>query len=204
MLYFCINQMNNSEIGRRRFMSKINPDYLCPGCMAVLDEPDLPCPLCGFDKVTYAPSPRSLRPFTRLNGKYLVGKVIGEGGFGMVHFSVKILLIQPFLIQTVFNSFGIVGFRKFSCHVFSPFASPRNAGFYEKSPLHSLQECKGRIIRGTTFVHRNRTFSQLPFLPHYTVSWIDGMTTQLLIGKSLHHPARKLPSGILLGEALSL
>ncbi len=55
-------------------MSKINPDYLCPGCMAVLDEPDLPCPLCGFDKSTYSPSPRSLRPFTKLNGKYMVGK----------------------------------------------------------------------------------------------------------------------------------
>ena len=48
-------------------MSKINPEYLCPGCMAVLDEPDLPCPLCGFDKKTYSPSPRSLRPFTKLN-----------------------------------------------------------------------------------------------------------------------------------------
>lgn len=47
-------------------MSKINPDYLCPGCMAVLDEPDLPCPLCGFDKNTYAASPRSLKPFTKL------------------------------------------------------------------------------------------------------------------------------------------
>ena len=33
-------------------MSNINPQCLCPGCMAVLDEPDLPCPLCGFDKAT--------------------------------------------------------------------------------------------------------------------------------------------------------
>lgn len=96
--------MINSEIGRRRFMSKINPDYLCPGCMAVLDEPDLPCPLCGFDKVTYAPSPRSLRPFTRLNGKYLVGKVIGEGGFGITYIGFNMETDLPVAIKEYFPS----------------------------------------------------------------------------------------------------
>lgn len=85
-------------------MSKINPDYLCPGCMAVLDEPDLPCPLCGFDKVTYAPSPRSLRPFTRLNGKYLVGKVIGEGGFGITYIGFNMETDLPVAIKEYFPS----------------------------------------------------------------------------------------------------
>lgn len=85
-------------------MSKINPDYLCPGCMAVLDEPELPCPLCGFDKHTYAPSPRSLRPFTKLNGKYLVGKVIGEGGFGITYIGFNIETDLPVAIKEYFPS----------------------------------------------------------------------------------------------------
>lgn len=85
-------------------MSKINPDYLCPGCMAVLDEPDLPCPLCGFDKNTYSPSPRSLRPFTRLNGKYLVGKVIGEGGFGITYIGFNMETDLPVAIKEYFPS----------------------------------------------------------------------------------------------------
>ncbi|SEP66611.1 Serine/threonine protein kinase [Lachnospiraceae bacterium RM5] len=85
-------------------MSKINPDYLCPGCMAVLDEPDLPCPLCGFDKNTYAPSPRSLRPFTKLNGKYLVGKVIGEGGFGITYIGFNMETDLPVAIKEYFPS----------------------------------------------------------------------------------------------------
>lgn len=83
-------------------MSKINPDYLCPGCMAVLDEPDLPCPLCGFDKSTYTPSPRSLRPFTKLNGKYLVGKVIGEGGFGITYIGFNMETDLPVAIKEYF------------------------------------------------------------------------------------------------------
>ena len=85
-------------------MSKINPDYLCPGCMAVLDEPDLPCPLCGFDKNTYAPSPRSLKPFTKLNGKYLVGKVIGEGGFGITYIGFNMETDLPVAIKEYFPS----------------------------------------------------------------------------------------------------
>lgn len=85
-------------------MSKINPDYLCPGCMAVLDEPDLPCPLCGFDKHTYTPSPRSLRPFTKLNGKYLVGKVIGEGGFGITYIGFNMETDLPVAIKEYFPS----------------------------------------------------------------------------------------------------
>lgn len=85
-------------------MSKINPDYLCPGCMAVLDEPDLPCPLCGFDKNTYSPSPRSLRPFTILNNKYLVGKVIGEGGFGITYIGFNMETDLPVAIKEYFPS----------------------------------------------------------------------------------------------------
>lgn len=43
------------------------------------------CPYCGFDD-TYAPElTHQLRPFTVLNGKYLVGSVLGEGGFGITY-----------------------------------------------------------------------------------------------------------------------
>ncbi len=85
-------------------MSTIDPKCLCPGCMAVLDEPDLPCPLCGFDKTTYAPSPRSLRPFTILNNKYLVGKVIGEGGFGITYIGFNMETELPVAIKEYFPS----------------------------------------------------------------------------------------------------
>lgn len=85
-------------------MSTIDPKCLCPGCMAVLDEPDLPCPLCGFDKTTYAPSPRSLRPFTILSGKYLVGKVIGEGGFGITYIGFNLDTELPVAIKEYFPS----------------------------------------------------------------------------------------------------
>lgn len=57
---------------------------LCMGCMQEIKEKG-PCPHCGFDAAGYTPSPHHLPPETILNGKYLIGKVLGEGGFGITY-----------------------------------------------------------------------------------------------------------------------
>lgn len=62
-----------------------NPNHLCPGCMNEWKNPKKPCPVCGFVAETYENPPRWLPLRCILNGKYLVGKVIGEGGFGITY-----------------------------------------------------------------------------------------------------------------------
>ena len=57
---------------------------LCFGCMAPKSQPG-PCPVCGFDENTYEPSAHHLPPGIILAGKYLVGRVLGEGGFGITY-----------------------------------------------------------------------------------------------------------------------
>ncbi|SCY83592.1 hypothetical protein SAMN02910292_03134, partial [Lachnospiraceae bacterium XBB2008] len=57
---------------------------LCMGCMQELDDNVKFCRLCGY-KLGTPNSSRGLQPQTILNGKYLVGKVIGEGGFGITY-----------------------------------------------------------------------------------------------------------------------
>lgn len=57
---------------------------LCMGCMKEKTAPG-PCPHCGFAPAAYEPSPHHLPPETILNGKYIVGKVLGEGGFGITY-----------------------------------------------------------------------------------------------------------------------
>ena len=48
-----------------------------------------------------------------------------EGSLGMIHLSVKILLFQPLLVQSVFYALGVIGFCKFFAHSVSPFETVR-------------------------------------------------------------------------------
>jgi|GEM_PF-1052169 len=46
---------------------------------------DRKCPFCGFVESDYAPTPHHLLPRTVLHGRYVIGSVIGEGGFGITY-----------------------------------------------------------------------------------------------------------------------
>ena len=57
----------------------------CPNCMQALGQGEDVCPYCGFDVSGYEEKPNCLRPFTVLQGKYMIGRVIGMGGFGITY-----------------------------------------------------------------------------------------------------------------------
>jgi len=57
----------------------------CMNCFTQHSESLNPCPNCGYNEFEVEPSPHLLRPRTILNGKYLVGRVIGQGGFGITY-----------------------------------------------------------------------------------------------------------------------
>lgn len=62
-----------------------DPNRLCLGCMNEWDQPDKPCPVCGFVAKGYERPIRWLPLKHILNGKYMIGKAIGEGGFGITY-----------------------------------------------------------------------------------------------------------------------
>ena len=53
--------------------------------MQALGQGEDVCPYCGFDVSGYEEKPNCLRPFTVLQGKYMIGRVIGMGGFGITY-----------------------------------------------------------------------------------------------------------------------
>jgi serine/threonine protein kinase/membrane protein DedA with SNARE-associated domain len=59
-------------------------DQLCMGCLASKDNEGI-CPMCGFDENNYQSSLHHLPLRTILNGKYFIGRVLGEGGFGITY-----------------------------------------------------------------------------------------------------------------------
>ena len=78
---------------------------LCFGCMEPTDS--YPCPRCG-----YTPGGKgaewALQPGSILNGKYMVGRILGQGGFGITYIGWDIALEKKVAIKEYYPS-GQVG-----------------------------------------------------------------------------------------------
>jgi hypothetical protein len=62
----------------------MNPDTLCMGCMYNREGAEV-CTHCHYSYGTPADTPLVLHPCTRLTSNYLVGRKLGQGGFGITY-----------------------------------------------------------------------------------------------------------------------
>lgn len=81
----------------------INGHNLCIGCMRPLDE-NGGCSFCGLKQEEYSPIPRCLTPGTELAGRYVTGKVLGEGSFGITYMGWDKYMDIPVAIKEYFPS----------------------------------------------------------------------------------------------------
>ena len=56
----------------------------CLGCFAWYGESYHVCPHCGYVEGTPVEEPLHMMPGTRLRDRYIIGKVLGFGGFGEI------------------------------------------------------------------------------------------------------------------------
>ena len=79
-------------------------DYyrLCINCMHLKKDPWDVCPYCGYDPDTYEPSSQALKPYTILNEKYILGKKLGAGGFGITYLAYDKDLDIPVAVKEFF------------------------------------------------------------------------------------------------------
>ena len=77
---------------------------LCYGCMREKENIDEICPYCGFNRFSYEKtrSTRALPLGTILNGKYFLGKVLGEGGFGITYLALDLNFEIPVAVKEYF------------------------------------------------------------------------------------------------------
>ncbi len=73
----------------------------CPYCMAQLDD-DGKCKQCGLTEGAYSPQEHHVPPGTVLAKRYLVGRVLGEGGFGITYIGRDLVLGLKIAIKEYF------------------------------------------------------------------------------------------------------
>ncbi len=150
---------------------------ICPGCMGKLSAPG-PCPKCGFDAAAYQPKPHQLAPCTILNGKYLIGRVLGQGGFGITYIGRDMTLELTVAIKEYFPA----GFVSRDCAVGTAVdcvGGQQAQDFFLSGKQKSLNEartmakCDGipEIVRVRDFFEANNTV-------YIIMDYIEGVTVQ--------------------------
>lgn len=81
----------------------VNTDNICINCMKKKQTKGV-CEHCGFDETSYHSLAHQLPPRHILNGKYMIGKVLGEGGFGITYLGYDLNLEIPLAIKEYFPS----------------------------------------------------------------------------------------------------
>lgn len=77
----------------------------CMGCMKAFPkgkDKRSTCPLCGFSLESYDRAPRCIRLGSILKERYLIGRVLGEGSFGITYIGRDMLLDQIVAIKEYF------------------------------------------------------------------------------------------------------
>lgn len=77
---------------------------ICIGCMRELPQAGIVCPYCHYQNAkeeTKEPY-HHLKPYSILAGKYLVGKVLGEGGFGITYIGLDLNLEMKVAIKELY------------------------------------------------------------------------------------------------------
>ena len=77
--------------------------FFCPNCMAKTAPVDGKCPVCGCD-VNIQNALHQLPVNTILNGRYIVGKVLGAGGFGITYIGYDLKLDGKVAIKEYYPS----------------------------------------------------------------------------------------------------
>ncbi len=73
-------------------------NQICLHCMEVKKE-NIICPLCNVDDRQMSAEPQALPLRTLLNGKYLVGRLLGSGGFGNTYLAIDLMLRQKVALK---------------------------------------------------------------------------------------------------------
>lgn len=163
----------------------------CPYCMTPVGD-DGVCPNCGLTSGTYTPLPHHIPPGTVLMGRYLVGRVLGEGGFGITYIGCDLRLELKVAIKEYFPTNWVARHSDVSLAV-SNYAGA--ASSYEKGKSRFLYEARtmAKMDKQPEIVSV-RDFFELNNTAYIVMEYVDGTTFKELVAQR----GGRIPAGELL------
>ena len=164
----------------------------CPYCMSPVEE-GKPCGACGLTEGSYTPSPHHLPPGTVLRDRYLVGRVLGEGGFGITYIGCDLQLELKVAIKEYFPTDKASRVAQASLDV-SSYAGVAGVN-YDKGLKRFLQEARtiARMDKQPVIVNV-RDFFEINHTAYIVMEYVEGTTFKDLVTQR----GGRIPAGELL------
>lgn len=153
-------------------MVTLGNKLLCSNCFSPIKKE--PCKKCGFSEESYVPDNMVLPVGTVLMGNFIIGKVLGKGGFGITYLAYdvkyhKIIAIKEYFpIELAIRKQGETGLmvrdRK-SAELFKSGV----AKFYNEAGFIARFSDNPSIVKVYQFFYENNT-------AYFTMEYLTGMT----------------------------
>lgn len=146
----------------------------CPYCMSPA-EAAKPCEVCGLTRGSYTPASHHLPPGTVLKERYLVGRALGEGGFGITYIGCDLQLELKVAIKEFFPVSKVSRVSRASLDVISYTSAAR--ADYERGLDKFLQEARiiARMDKQPVIVNV-RDFFEANCTAYIVMEYVDGTT----------------------------
>lgn len=160
-------------------MTKLN---LCYGCMQEMQNEETICPLCGYSNEAQAESPLYLKPGTLLEQKYLVGRVLGQGGFGITYLAydtnlnIKLAIKEYFPQDLASRAFGQTQVSAYTGNLGSQYEYGLEKFLQEARTLAQFEE-HPNIVSVRDFFKANGT-------AYFVMSYVEGITLKEYLANS--------------------
>lgn len=133
----------------------------CPYCASQIVS-GTKCTFCNF-RDTYSPKSHHLRPGTLLHGRYLIGVVLGEGGFGITYLGRDLALDMKVAVKEYYPSSMAVRSPETTCNVtlvshsfLQDFQEGKRSAIKEAQALAKLDK-EGAVVTVRDFFEENNS-----------------------------------------------